>query len=587
MEKVIYINMGGRVIPIEEKAAAKLEAYFEKLKSTFTKEEGATEILEDIESRFSEHFQEKLDLGKACIQQTDVAQVIEIMGHPEDFEDNPSDDTLEEPKIERRFYRNNNDKVVAGVCSGLADFFAIDPVFVRIIFVVAVIGGLGIGVLVYLLLWILVPLKSATENRHSKLFRSRDNRILAGVSGGLGHYFGISPNIPRLIFLFPFVLSIFSGLIFFPFGVPGMILTLGSLGSSVVIIYLIMWFVIPEAKTRTQKMQMQREEVNIQNIIKTVKEDAKIIRDKASTQGKKLGEEMEEMASQLKNNFEKNASKFKNESLDFSKKAEQKAKQMEQELKDSLNRKDNPLIRFLTVVGFIVMGLVFVTFLLLFLGSVFFATLAEPFLSYITYTEADKWLFYAIVIGFPFLLFWSSGFGLVKMFTGKNIALTVVNVITTFLWIGLISSVVFLTWNYSKNYRYKMELSNEILMKKDSEISSRITIKSTTLPKGFRLFSYTNKMMMKADTLYLKNVSYKITRTDDSLLRVFAEGDVFHHSTQSNLNLLTTHEGLKWEGNTLYLPSYSKLLPGEKLNTKHITYHIHLPKNLEYEADFF
>ena len=61
----------------------------------------------------------------------------------------------------RRLYRSNSDRMIAGVCGGLADFFNIDPSVMRIIFVLFLLLG-GNGLLIYLVLWLIVPLEPAT-----------------------------------------------------------------------------------------------------------------------------------------------------------------------------------------------------------------------------------------------------------------------------------------------------------------------------------------------------------------------------------------------------------------------------------------
>ncbi|NMC29435.1 MAG: PspC domain-containing protein [Pelolinea sp.] len=56
----------------------------------------------------------------------------------------------------KRLYRKRNEKILAGVCAGLGDYFGVDPTIVRIIFLILVFAGLG-GVLVYIILWIITP----------------------------------------------------------------------------------------------------------------------------------------------------------------------------------------------------------------------------------------------------------------------------------------------------------------------------------------------------------------------------------------------------------------------------------------------
>ena len=58
--------------------------------------------------------------------------------------------------MSKRLYRSRKEKMIGGVCGGLAEYFDIDPVFVRILFVVAVFAG-GSGVLAYIICWIIIP----------------------------------------------------------------------------------------------------------------------------------------------------------------------------------------------------------------------------------------------------------------------------------------------------------------------------------------------------------------------------------------------------------------------------------------------
>lgn len=67
-----------------------------------------------------------------------------------------TEEVLVEPVAQKRLYRSNSKKVVAGICGGLGDYFAVDPVWFRIGFVVLTIGG-GSGILIYLLMWLIVP----------------------------------------------------------------------------------------------------------------------------------------------------------------------------------------------------------------------------------------------------------------------------------------------------------------------------------------------------------------------------------------------------------------------------------------------
>ena len=92
--------------------------------------------------------------------------------------------------------------------------------------------------------------ESSKSNAQKKLCRDTDERIIGGVASGLGHYFGIDRVWIRLILI---------------------ILVLSSIGG-VVFVYILLWALIPEAKTTSEKLRMKGEPVNISNIEKKIKE---------------------------------------------------------------------------------------------------------------------------------------------------------------------------------------------------------------------------------------------------------------------------------------------------------------------------
>ncbi|WP_127132686.1 PspC domain-containing protein [Pseudoflavitalea rhizosphaerae] len=315
MKKVININFQGRVIPIEETAFDLLKQYIDSLRSYFAREEGRDEIINDIESRIAELFSERLKKGVVCITDQDVNNVIASIGRPEDFEDeggSPGQETTgEESKQSQqqstqsagsqqyatgrgRLYRNTDDKILGGVCSGLANYLGIDPVILRIIFVILMAPLFW----VYIILWIVVPGKSVQTNITKRLYRSSDDKVIAGVAGGLAAYFHIDTWIPRLIFALPLILALVSGPFDFfwnDWGFWGPKFITGSLGWTLFITYVILWIAVPVAVTASEKLEMRGERVDINSIADTVKEDLKGFQQKAE----KWGQEVKQSAQQF------------------------------------------------------------------------------------------------------------------------------------------------------------------------------------------------------------------------------------------------------------------------------------------------
>ncbi len=170
MKKTFTINISGTIFHIEEDAYEVLQSYLIKLKNHFGVDEEGKEILADIEARIAEIFNEKSSEEQNVVTLEWVNQVIERMGTPEDFaeeqgEEEEEDVYVSETKRKRRLYRDPDHRVLGGVCGGLGAYFTMDPVILRIIFVVLFFLTSGAALLAYLILWIAVPKASTTAQR--------------------------------------------------------------------------------------------------------------------------------------------------------------------------------------------------------------------------------------------------------------------------------------------------------------------------------------------------------------------------------------------------------------------------------------
>lgn len=167
MKKTFTINISGSVFHIEEDAYEVLQKYMVTLKNHFGSSEEGIEIISDIEARIAEIFTEKSNGGKNAVTLEWVNIVIKTMGTPESFSETLDDEEPQpgQEKRKRRLYRDPEQTVLGGVCGGLSVYFDMDPVIVRIIFVVLTIITTGVGVLAYLILWIAVPKAVNTAQR--------------------------------------------------------------------------------------------------------------------------------------------------------------------------------------------------------------------------------------------------------------------------------------------------------------------------------------------------------------------------------------------------------------------------------------
>jgi len=183
------INLAGLIFIIDQDALIKLQHYLNSIERFFAIKEEGKEVVADIEGRISELFETKINKSKEVITIEDVNQIIEIMGMPEDF----MNEIQPEPKKQSYHYRNNP----------------------------------------------------------KKLYRDPDDKVLGGVSSGLGAFFNLDPVLFRVLFV---LAVIFTGI--------------------GVLVYIILWIVLPEARTFAQKLEMKGYQANVSNIHQSVKNKA-------------------------------------------------------------------------------------------------------------------------------------------------------------------------------------------------------------------------------------------------------------------------------------------------------------------------
>lgn len=239
MNKTVTINISGIIFHIEEEAYDKLSKYLSTIKGYFSNTDGGSEIMGDIEARIAEMLQGKTSAVKQVVLMADVDAVIDAMGKPEEFAEgsettsfkaeNGSEEENSEP-IKKRLFRDPENKAVGGVCSGIAAYFDIDLVWIRLaMFLLIFFGGLS--------LWV----------------------------------------------------------------------------------YIILWIVIPEAKTRAEKLAMRGEKIDINNISKTVKEEAEQLKQRAKKYGNDIKNNSKDFRNDTRNFFEKLADFIKDFLIIFSK----------------------------------------------------------------------------------------------------------------------------------------------------------------------------------------------------------------------------------------------------------------------------
>nr|MBI1232672.1 PspC domain-containing protein [Cytophagales bacterium] len=296
MKKTISINISGILFHIEEDGYTTLKKYLDAINEHFSHYEDNQEIITDIENRIAEIFLSNLKNNKQVITAENVSNLIEKMGTIADFEavENDLKSDVEPDKEEgendfykyitppdqnagkgyRRLTRLPNSKILGGVCAGFANYFAIDPLWTRLITILLLFSGqisithLPLGllsddfnlnisfgvwtVIAYALLWVILPpsYEKPEDKNIKKLYSNPDDRVLGGIASGLAAYFNVDVLWIRLAFV---------GLIF--------------AGGSGFVLYLILWIITPMAKSITERIEMKGGAITLTNIEQTIQEN--------------------------------------------------------------------------------------------------------------------------------------------------------------------------------------------------------------------------------------------------------------------------------------------------------------------------
>ena len=275
MKKNISINISGIIFHIEEDGYETLKKYLDSINRYFSTFEDSSEILADIESRIAEIFLSKLNEEKQVITSEDVSVLMATMGSVNDFR------AVEEPAeaetasfsgtttsggetftagaaatyvAPKQLFRDQKRKILGGVCAGLGNYFNVDPLWIRLLFA-ALLFAYGLTAVVYIIMWIIVPGSYELDEPQvgKKMFRDPQTKVIGGVSGGVAAYLGLDIILVRVLFI---LLAFAGGLGF--------------------LLYIILWVCLPEARTLTDKMQMQGEPVTLSNIESAIKKNFNI-----------------------------------------------------------------------------------------------------------------------------------------------------------------------------------------------------------------------------------------------------------------------------------------------------------------------
>ena len=194
MKEVMNIGIGGKSFVVETSAYEILKDYLELFSSKIKPGE-SSEVMEDIESRIAELCSENISAYKNVVTESIVVKIVTQLGLPNGESYRPFQGAAsgaatgatgtsagasagsatgtsgaysgaagaaygagaEEQRVPKKLFRDSDDKMIGGVCSGLGFYLGADPVLVRVLFLIALLFG-TLGFWVYLIIWIVAPL---------------------------------------------------------------------------------------------------------------------------------------------------------------------------------------------------------------------------------------------------------------------------------------------------------------------------------------------------------------------------------------------------------------------------------------------
>jgi phage shock protein PspC (stress-responsive transcriptional regulator) len=287
------VNLGGVIFFVEADAYIALKNYLQSLHQYFAHIEDGQEILLDLQVRMAEIlFENRPNREKQEVSFEDIKMIRQTLGEVKDFEEaaqNPAFQTTFEPpnnqksiqkinnpidflmakiksnietqkttskenlKRQKKLFRDIKRKKLGGVAAGLAYYFGINPLWIRLLWFISITSFpfASASLVIYILLWILMPAHEDLPEQKdiTKIYRDSSEGILGGVTKGLSHYAGIPEIYIRIFFI---IASFFDGMGF--------------------MLYIILWLLLPDPKSLTDKLSMKGYEIDPQHLTLLIEE---------------------------------------------------------------------------------------------------------------------------------------------------------------------------------------------------------------------------------------------------------------------------------------------------------------------------
>jgi phage shock protein PspC (stress-responsive transcriptional regulator) len=444
----------------------------------------------------------------------------------------------------------------------------IDPAIVRIIFALITFGGFGSGIVIYIIMWIVVPSRTLATNITKRLYRNPDNRIIGGVASGLAAYLHWDVWIPRLIFASPLILGLITSVfrnVWFHFD-PAPVFITGGFGGALFVSYIILWIVLPEALSASEKLEMRGEKIDLESIKKSIKSDLEGFKGRA----KDVGDEMKERAQQFGNEIRQVSQNFASEAGPAARRTG-----------SGIGHAIGVLFKafFLFIAGVISFALISVL-----IGLLFSGVGIMPFRNYLlgdSWQNLLAWLSLVLFLCVPVvaLLTW-----LIRRIMGVRSRNHYLGYIFGTLWIiGLFSLLTFIAMMVN-NFRTRASVQDEITLAQPA--AGKLILKADLNKVSYYGsdwfgFNWDNNgpfYSLNEDSVMMTTIRINLTKSPDSnyhLLRVkFSRGNdpVIAKDLASRIQF-----DIRQSDSVLYLPQGFAITPKEKFRNQQVLMVVEIP----------
>ena len=166
MNTTVNVNLAGQHFYFDQAAKVKLEVYFEEIKSYFTDESFLQELMTDVEARIAELLNDIIVDPQQVVTIHHIEKVMEVMGEANSFKiDDDKAQNKTETKAVRKLFRDPDDRILGGVASGVSHYFSLQVKWVRLIWLLLVLYSWGGFSILYIELWVFVPLAKTTSKK--------------------------------------------------------------------------------------------------------------------------------------------------------------------------------------------------------------------------------------------------------------------------------------------------------------------------------------------------------------------------------------------------------------------------------------